>query len=270
MSNWLLKTVLLLPAFAGLVYSQYMTGVIFEGQVIPPARFSRTSILRIAEKFVQVHQDGSFARLAIFSDAQFANRYGRKSLEVSAVHVLPFELPTSYDRWQRLYAEGGSVLKATAEILTRKGGAGARIRYSDGTVERVVLHGKDPFVVVANGQRCELLDYEFQASARKTPPGGPYQNIDLYLRSDAPLTEDLGVAITQQLLDFRAENALGIHIRNDAWFIEPTTFPIVWAFDARSIPPTREQYAASETMFCLWWQGRDISCSVSKPKPYVP
>jgi hypothetical protein len=42
-----------------------------------------------------------------------------------------------------------------------------------------------------------------------------------------------------------------VALRADAYFLTDDMFPVVYRFDAKPMPPSREQYEQMKTMYCV-------------------
>jgi hypothetical protein len=162
---------------------------------------------------------------------------------------------TDYDRWLRLYTEFGHKLLPMAEILSYQNNAVLRLRDSAGTCSEVVLSGENFLRVQESGVDFEILKILYHSLPPHTQPSsGDEAMISIYVRSSS--LPDVAQARDFTLLMHKRfrQNRLMVIFRTDAFFITDSIFPIMYRFDSRAVPPSREQYERSRTMHCFYDQ----------------
>jgi len=128
--------------------------------------------------------------------------------------------------------------------------------------KRVILLGeKDPLVRRIDGAEVEILHIVFQSLAKgKKIWGRKVMRLQFYARTRSTVSTDLARKLLWEMRELSGMPELTVALRNDAWFIEDSAFPIIYPFDGpvRRIP-TKQEYQVSEAG-CVWFDPGPVSC----------
>lgn len=186
----------------------------------------------------------------IFADRDDANRdlYGKLRTE------------EDYEWWKQLYDRYGRTLAPAAELVGRKGRVSMRIRFATGHCKEVTLEGTSLLHFGDGDYSYELLRVAF----RPLPPGQtPVETagaeITVWIRARRLPNSDRAQLFRARLVDLFGSSRLTVVFRSDAWFLLDGGFPIVYRFDEKPVPPTKEQFQAGPTRYCMpeacYWLG---------------
>jgi hypothetical protein len=189
------------------------------------------SLCRVALKSKQ------FAAIQLFSD-----RADKCLFLTKGFHL-------RYAGWSGLYDVCARLPLQAGEIVSWRGGMVVRLRDATGKVQTTVLEGRNP-LRFRHG-RCDLDIIHFAL-----PRGmGNYKEsrIAVYARVKKPVTE-LPVERWRELfrevrksLPFRI---VGLDVRNDAWFISDSYYPVIPPFVEGAPPPSLETHLRTKTLEC--------------------
>lgn len=158
----------------------------------------------------------------------------------------------NYDWWLKLYNEFGSKLLPKAEFLTYENNGVLRLRDGAGTLSETVLSG-DNFLRIRNTDiEFDILETYFSGLPPHTKSAlGDEAMIWVYVRASSFPSVRQARQFSLIMRKRYQEKRIVVHIRTDSYFITDGRFPIVYRFDPDRVPPSREQYEQSKTMYCF-------------------
>jgi len=212
--------------------------------------FTKETLVQLAEDFVRKRRQTVLAKLVMVTDKRAA----------WALRVMP---ERSYLQWAGLYFDPRWRRWGMAEILRIGRDAVLRIRYSNGSVDRLVVKGRDPTDLVISGEHTEILYVHFPE-----PDGnGDYgRQIFFYVRTPMELSRVTCHAVVEALQQKTGLRQAAVLIRNDPWFITNPGMPVQYRFWEEWPVPGPVEFIESRTALSGWGPGGEIEpCSITYP-----
>jgi hypothetical protein len=157
-----------------------------------------------------------------------------------------------YEWWQELYDKFGRTLLPMAEFFGYGDNAVMRVRDSAGICSEVTLRGHDFLRVHGDGTEFEILKiYYHPLPAHLEPTSGDEAMVSVYVRASRFPTLDEAREFSRTMQQRFRQKRVIVDIRTDSYFITDSTFPILYRFDEKPAPPSREQYERSKTRYCF-------------------
>lgn len=169
----------------------------------------------------------------------------------------------TYATWRGLYDKYGEPLLPMAEMVAIGDAAVLKVRYWDCKVYRKVLRGVDPLEIRIPGFRGEVLHVAYSLIPESLRDESNERIwLHFYVRTDMELGKVPGVAVVGHLQRLAGMRNVSVSMRNDIWFIESDSFPLVYRFAEQLVPPTEAQYRQSNTLHCWPDRGDLITCAL--------
>lgn len=123
--------------------------------------------------------------------------------------------------------------------------------------------GEDPLEIRIPGFRGEVLHvaYSLIPESLRDESNEPIR-LHFYVRTDMELGKAPGVAVVGHLQQLAGMRNVFVSMRNDIWFIESGSFPLVYRFVEHLLPPTETQYRQSKTLLCSPESKDLITCAL--------
>lgn len=194
--------------------------------LISPSEFKKEILMKLAAQFLHDNAHLSVLDVGIFINREAANDF-------AGAGVFDY----SYGNWlMEFEARRKRSLPLCAEVLKCGNSSALRIRYSDGRLEEVAIHGGEVFHPAINGARLDLLHVKcvrqgFGAKARLTPL--------LYFRVSKDIDANEGGVIARSILRSSGATRMSISMRPDNWFMFDPYYPWVNPFAPVDSPPTK-------------------------------
>jgi hypothetical protein len=157
-----------------------------------------------------------------------------------------------YGWWLDLYNQFGRRLLPMAEI-SRYGENGVlRLRDQTGDLKEMTLAGENFLRVGLQGVDFEILKTYFHPlPPQEESSPGDESMISIYVRASTFPTADLAREFSRLMQARFQQKRVTVAFRTDAFFLTDSGFPIVYRFDPPALPPSRETYQKSRTMYCF-------------------
>ena len=168
----------------------------------------------------------------------------------------------SYESWLSLLKRWGTACPEVREALQIGPAIVERSVDRECRTKRVVLLGeKDPLLRRIDGAEVEILHIVFQPVERSENTWGRRLiSLQFYVRTQADVSIDLARQLLVEMKQLSGMPEIIVVLRNDAWFIEDSLFPVIYPFDGpvKHIP-TKEEYQTSQAVCGSSERGR-IGC----------
>ena len=170
---------------------------------------------------------------------------------------------TSYQRVLRAVEELGPVCTELKQVLKWESGMLFRAVDRDCNVlKRILLGEGDPLRITVDGDEVELLWVTFRGGFEDTDRA---PNTSLFWRTRSGLSEELARRLYEETLrvigPWPRPSFVRVILRNDAWFLSESNFPLRYPFDESPPPlPTEEEYARSPQASCMGYADEPPSC----------
>ena len=174
--------------------------------------------------------------------------------ELDAARELHGKLGTEadYDRWFELYTKYGRRMLPMAEIIAHGEDAVLRLRNAAGVSSETVLSGKNLLHVNFDGTRFDILKIYYHPLPPHTESIlGDEAMISIYVRASRFPTVAQAREFSQRMQTRFQQKRIVLAFRSDSYFLTDSSFPIVYRFDSRPMPPSRQQYENSKTLYCF-------------------
>jgi hypothetical protein len=148
----------------------------------------------------------------------------------------------NFEHWREEYQRETKLTFEIAEMIARGDEVVLRKRNATGTFSKRVLSGNDPLTLLAQGQKFEIVYFEFDANRLPT--------FSIFIRSTSPVAAKDGLALFQALETLFPKIDVSIAIRPDIWFVRATRYPFLNPFIQDLSPPNSEDYNRSRTVEC--------------------
>jgi hypothetical protein len=157
-----------------------------------------------------------------------------------------------YEWWQELYDRFGGSLLPMAEFYGYGDNAVVRMRDSAGICSEVTLRGSNFLRVSGVGTEFEILKiYYWQLPAHLEPTSGDEAMVLIYVRASKVPSVDQARKFSRTMQQRFRQKRVIVEIRTDSYYITDSTFPILYRFDEKPAPPSREEYERSKTRYCF-------------------
>ncbi len=220
-----------------LVWSEQDDGYALMRYRAEPRSITMEGMKRLASLCRVALKSKQFAAIQIFSD-----RADKCLFLTKGYHL-------GYAGWDGLYRTCGHMPLQAGEIVSWRGGVVVRVRDVTGKVQTRVLEGHNP-LRFRHG-RCNLDIVHFAL-----PRGmGSHKEsrINLYARVQRPITEvpvERWREVFRKLRGSLPFRIVGLDVRNDAWFISESYYPVIPPFVEGAPPPSFEAHLRSKTLEC--------------------
>ncbi len=158
----------------------------------------------------------------------------------------------TYETWEELYVKFGRSVLPMAELYGYEDNAVMRVRDSAGVCSQVTLAGQDFLSMRLDDTMFDILKIYYHPlppDARPVP--GDEAMVSVYARASAFPSVDRAREFSHALQQRFGQKRVVVHIRTDSYFITDGGFPVLYRFDQKPAPPSREQYEHSRTMYCF-------------------
>ncbi len=163
-----------------------------------------------------------------------------------------FATDGDYDSWKNLYDKFGRSLLPMAEFLGYGDNAVMRLRDGAGVCSEVVLAGRNFLRMRDDGLVFEILEsYYHRLPPNIRPSPGDQAMISVFVRASQFPSVGQARAFSKRLRGYFRQKRVIVAIRTDSYFLLDSGFPILYRFDERPAPPSREQYERVRTMYCF-------------------
>ena len=209
--------------------------------LVPASEFRKENLVGLGNQFLR-----RYARLSLLDAVFYTDPASGQDFEGMGITDVDFR-----DWLQEFESRRKRPLPYGAEMLKNRTGATLRIRYPDGHIEEVTIHGENVFHPVINGIKLDLLHVlcVFQRRGswelKLTP--------QLYFSVSKYITPREGGAIARSILESSGAPRMEINIRPDKWFMCDPFYPWINPFAPADSAPTPEARHA--------WQ---LSCDTPK------
>jgi hypothetical protein len=157
-----------------------------------------------------------------------------------------------YDWWQDLYDKFGHRMLPMAEFFGYKDNAVLRMRDGAGTCSEITLAGRDFLRESVDGSEFEILKIDYHPLPPLTKPSPDDEAmVTIYARASRFPTVTQAREFSRTMQQRLREKRVIVTIRTDSYFLTDVGFPILYRFDEKPTPPSREQYDRSKTMYCF-------------------
>ena len=168
----------------------------------------------------------------------------------------------SYESWLTLLKYRGTGCPEMTEITKIGRGIVQRSVDRQCRTKRVLLRGeKDPLFRRVDGAEVEILHIVFQPLdySEKTW-GRKLMCLQFYARTKSDVSTELARKLLLEMRQLSGMPEILVVLRNDAWFIEASAFPVIYPFDGpvKHIP-TKEEYQVSQAT-CGWLDPGPVNC----------
>jgi hypothetical protein len=154
----------------------------------------------------------------------------------------------SFESWRVLYEKYGRNPLPAADLTVVRDASDedvAIVRYRSGDEvrqEAMTLDGKEapnPLLILKGGAKFEVLAL--------IPDTDGTVSAYVKVSNTTANLEGIGFPIATKLA-WMLSSKVEMYLRTDSWFISDSAFPIVFRFEAPSLPPTESEYNASPTL----------------------
>lgn len=182
-----------------------------------------------------------------------------------ADHYPPFSYMwfshVGYDWWQ--YWSHVILPYPSARVIALNDNAIVEYRGQDGTVERKILRGSDPLRVKTRVGTFQLLHLTYRAMPLPMQAGKETESVEVFAQTDQPLESAVGIALVTRLAELIPLKEITVYVRNDAWFLDLSGYPLIHPFHQNTTPPTKEQFQQSITLTCGRSVEHSYTCSTA-------
>jgi hypothetical protein len=158
----------------------------------------------------------------------------------------------SYDWWLDLYDKFGRDPLPMAEISSYNGDGVLRVRDRFGACTESVLSGDNFLRVHLGAIGFEILKVYYRPLPPHTNPSpGDESVVSVYVRASAFPSSEQAIEFSLLMQRRFQQKRIVVALRADAYFLTDDMFPVVYRFDPKPTPPSREQYEQGKTMYCV-------------------
>jgi hypothetical protein len=162
----------------------------------------------------------------------------------------------SYALWETLYSDYKQNVPPFGELLRIKGNATMRLRDDEGHVRIKVLKGEDAYRFDFCGRSFSLAHLAVKTDDQTKSE--PY--LHFFLTTDGAPDERITRCAHRELQSRLSNAAVNVSVRNDAWFLLHSDYPVVLPFLSQAKPPTKEEYEGTPEWSCGQYEGH-VLCS---------